>query len=173
MKKMIFSAIILLVLVLIVAIWIGFRNNKSEVKKLETKVEVLANSYPDIYNYINSVSYNNLNSFLANDKDKNILIYVGRPTCGDCTEFEPQLIKQIKENKLQEKMIYLNVAETRKNEKEWEKFKNKYKILYTPTLAVFRNGKLVKQLGWTPSNGVNMNEINLFLKNTGDFDIIN
>ncbi|HBM3583994.1 TPA: thioredoxin family protein, partial [Listeria innocua] len=115
----------------------------------------------------------NLDLFLNTKKDKNILVYVGRPTCGDCTEFEPKLIQQIKENKLQEKMVYLNVAKTRENEEEWNNFKNKYNILYTPTLAIFRNGKVIKQLGWTPSNGVDMNEINLFLKNTSNFENVN
>ncbi|ECB9787811.1 thioredoxin family protein [Listeria innocua] len=172
MKKLIFSVIILLALALSLVAWIEY-NNKNEVKKLEAKVDKLASSYPDIYNYINSISYDNLDLFLNTKKDKNILVYVGRPTCGDCTEFEPKLIQQIKENKLQEKMVYLNVAKTRENEEEWNNFKNKYNILYTPTLAIFRNGKVIKQLGWTPSNGVDMNEINLFLKNTSNFDNVN
>ncbi|CBY77374.1 TPA: thioredoxin family protein [Listeria monocytogenes] len=172
MKKLIFSVIILLALALSLVAWIEY-NNKNEVKKLEAKVDKLASSYPDIYNYINSISYDNLDLFLNTKKDKNILVYVGRPTCGDCTEFEPKLIQQIKENKLQEKMVYLNVAKTRENEEEWNNFKNKYNIFYTPTLAIFRNGKVIKQLGWTPSNGVDMNEINLFLKNTSNFDNVN
>lgn len=172
MKKLIFSVIILLALALSLVAWIEY-NNKNEVKKLEAKVDKLASSYPDIYNYINSISYDNLDLFLNTKKDKNILVYVGRPTCGDCTEFEPKLIQQIKENKLQEKMVYINVAKTRENEEEWNNFKNKYNILYTPTLAIFRNGKVIKQLGWTPSNGVDMNEINLFLKNTSNFDNVN
>ncbi|EOW8177259.1 thioredoxin family protein [Listeria monocytogenes] len=172
MKKLIFSVIILLALALSLVAWIEY-NNKNEVKKLEAKVDKLASSYPNIYNYINSISYDNLDLFLNTKKDKNILVYVGRPTCGDCTEFEPKLIQQIKENKLQEKMVYLNVAKTRENEEEWNNFKNKYNILYTPTLAIFRNGKVIKQLGWTPSNGVDMNEINLFLKNTSNFDNVN
>ncbi|EKZ3573169.1 thioredoxin family protein [Listeria monocytogenes] len=172
MKKLIFSVIILLALALSLVAWIEY-NNKNEVKKLEAKVDKLASFYPDIYNYINSISYDNLDLFLNTKKDKNILVYVGRPTCGDCTEFEPKLIQQIKENKLQEKMVYLNVAKTRENEEEWNNFKNKYNILYTPTLAIFRNGKVIKQLGWTPSNGVDMNEINLFLKNTSNFDNVN
>ncbi|EAA0094394.1 thioredoxin family protein [Listeria innocua] len=172
MKKLIFSVILLLALTLGVVAWIEY-NNKNEVKKLEAKVDKLASSYPDIYNYINSISYDNLDLFLNTKKDKNILVYVGRPTCGDCTEFEPKLIQQIKENKLQEKMVYLNVAKTREDEEEWNNFKNKYNILYTPTLAIFRNGKVIKQLGWTPSNGVDMNEINLFLKNTSNFENVN
>ncbi|MBC2139934.1 thioredoxin family protein [Listeria innocua] len=172
MKKLIFSVIILLALALSLVAWIEY-NNKNEVKKLEGKVDKLASSYPDIYNYINSISYDNLDLFLNTKKDKNILVYVGRPTCGDCTEFEPKLIQQIKENKLQEKMVYLNVAKTREDEEEWNNFKNKYNILYTPTLAIFRNGKVIKQLGWTPSNGVDMNEINLFLKNTSNFENVN
>ncbi|HBM3644653.1 TPA: hypothetical protein LWH37_002855, partial [Listeria innocua] len=118
MKKLIFSVILLLALTLGVVAWIEY-NNKNEVKKLEAKVDKLASSYPDIYNYINSISYDNLDLFLNTKKDKNILVYVGRPTCGDCTEFEPKLIQQIKENKLQEKMVYLNVAKTREDEEEW------------------------------------------------------
>ncbi|MBC1548318.1 thioredoxin family protein, partial [Listeria sp. FSL L7-1435] len=135
MKKIIFTFIALLVLVSIVVVGNEFNKNKNEVKELEGKVDILTSSYPDIYNYINSVSYNNFDSFLSDNKDKNVLVYVGRPTCGDCTVFEPKLIKEIKENKLQGKMVYLNVAKIRKNEQEWNEFKNKYNILYTPTLA--------------------------------------
>lgn len=173
MKKIIFTFIALLVLVSIVVVGNEFNKNKNEVKELEGKVDILTSSYPDIYNYINSVSYNNFASFLSDNKDKNALVYVGRPTCGDCTVFEPKLIQEIKENKLQGKMLYLNVAKIRKNEQEWDEFKSKYNILYTPTLAVFRNGKLIKQVGWTPSNGIDMDEINLFLSDTSKFDNIN
>ncbi|MBC1885314.1 thioredoxin family protein [Listeria seeligeri] len=173
MKKFIIAVVLLSTLVIIVAGWNEFNNNKNEVKKLETKVNTLASSYPDIYNYINSVSYNNFDSFLKNNKDKNILVYIGRPTCGDCTVFEPKLIQQITENKLQNRMVYLNVAKTRKNEKEWNIFKEKYHILYTPTLAIFKNGEPIKKVGWTPSEGVDMNEIEFFLKDKNNFDSIN
>lgn len=84
-------------------------NKTNELLTVERKKNA---DYPDIYNYLNSVSYMNLDTFL--EKGSTIL-YVGRPSCDDCNNFEPEFIKYISEHKLTNKLTYLNVNEVQKN----------------------------------------------------------
>lgn len=132
-------------------------NKTNELLTVERKKNA---DYPDIYNYLNSVSYMNLDTFL--EKGSTIL-YVGRPSCDDCNKFEPEFIKYISEHKLTNKLTYLNVNEVQKKSADWENFKRKYDIKYTPTLALFKEGVLVTKTEWTPENDFSINQINKWL----------
>lgn len=114
---------------------------KNEIAALETTLLTEKTTYPEIYDTLNSISYLNFNAFLADNKDQKLIVYVGRPTCSDCSVFEPVLIDFIKNSNLSNQVIYLNVAQTRKNEAEWEKFKTAHNIIYTPAIAIFEGGK--------------------------------
>ena len=57
------------------------------------------------------------------------------------------------QKKIADKVIYLNVTEIRKNDAQWNLFKNKYKISYTPTLAKFKDGEQISIVQWTPEKG--------------------
>lgn len=96
--------------------------------------------YPEIYDVLNSVTLENFESKVS--KKNNLIVYVGRPTCSDCTEFEPKLIEMLKKYDLQDKVDYLNVAQIRKNEKDWENFKRTYQVEYTPAIVKFEDGEL-------------------------------
>lgn len=91
------------------------------------------------------------------------MVYVGRPTCGDSNQFEPHLIKTIKSKKLRSTIKYINVAQLKKDKDAWKDFTKKYGIRYTPTLAKFENGKLVKKVNWTPENGTDLDKFSRFL----------
>ncbi|MGX7243951.1 thioredoxin family protein [Enterococcus quebecensis] len=123
-----------------------------ELERQKEELTLAKKSYPEIYNYLNAVTVENFETKVADKED--FYVYFGRPTCGDCNEFEPHLIGLIKEYKLQDSLVYLNAAELRKDEKAWELFKERYQLLYTPTLAKFEKGKLVSKEEWTPENGI-------------------
>ncbi|MBO0421358.1 thioredoxin family protein [Enterococcus plantarum] len=123
-----------------------------ELEKQKEELTLAKESYPKIYNYLNAVTVENFETKVVNKED--FYVYFGRPTCGDCNDFEPHLIKLIKKHKLQNSLVYLNAAELRKDKKSWELFKETYQLLYTPTLAKFENGKLVSKEEWTPENGI-------------------
>lgn len=121
-------------------------------------------TYPEIYNYLNSISIGNLNEFIEKSKESELLIYYGRPSCIDCNIFEPKLIEMVEKYELSEKLIYVNTHEVRKNEEDWKIFTNNFGIQYTPTIALYTNGEVKEKVEWTPEKGTDMEEFELFLK---------
>lgn len=135
---------------------------KHKLENVETELQNEKTNYPEIYDVINSITYENFAGKM-NGKET-FTVYVGRPTCSDCTDFEPEFIELIKEHGLSQDIYYLNTAQVRKDDAEWESFKERYEISYTPTIATIEEGKIVSMAGWTPENGIDMDEIDLFLK---------
>ncbi|EGO6657247.1 hypothetical protein GWG84_002823, partial [Enterococcus faecalis] len=66
-------------------------------------------------------------------------------------------------------LIYVNLIEVRKDKQLWEKFKQKYGIKYTPTLAKYeyderknkQKPKFIVQ--WTPENGTVLKDFDNFV----------
>lgn len=134
----------------------------AEVEAKEAELVESKTSYPKIYNYIDAITLNTFKNKVA--KQDSFYVYVGRPTCGDCNEFEPDLIELIKLHKLEEQLVYLNVAELRTNENEWNKFKKTYELVYTPTIGKFVKGELVSKVEWTPEDGISVERVEQWIK---------
>ena len=117
--------------------------------------------YPEIYNYLDSITVDSFESRIYNKES--FYIYLGRPTCGDCNNFEPKLIELIKKFEVKNELLYLNVAELRKHENKWEVFKKMYNLKYTPTIAKFVRGELESKVEWTPESGISINEVNQWI----------
>lgn len=128
----------------------------SKLQIASENIEVEKSNYPEIYDVLNSMTVDTFKQKVADGETFNI--YVGRPTCSDCTTFEPEFLEMLKEMRLERDVYYLNVAQLRKDEAEWENFKAKYDINYTPTLAVFNDGELSDIVNWTPENGTDKAE---------------
>lgn len=143
---------------LILACWgrVVFENIRKD-----KKIAELEKSYPEIYDVLDSVTYENFSQRIKEGTD--VYVYIGRPSCGDCQGFEPELINTIKEKNLQDQLIYLNVHSIRENEEAWEAFKENYHIPYTPTIAMFQGGNLTNKVEWTPENGINMVDVEKWL----------
>lgn len=159
MKKALYIiSICFLVLILSISMYFNYYQ-RNELAEIENYLQNEDSTYPEIYDKINSVSYNNFESFLENAKNTKTIVYLGRPTCSDCTLFEPALIEFINTYNLSEKIIYLNVAEIRQDEKGWEAFKMKYNLKYTPTVAIFENSEVISKVEWTPEGGITINAV--------------
>lgn len=117
----------------------------------------------NIYDTLNSVSYTNLDSFISQEIDT--YLYVGRPSCGDCVSFEPQFIEYLDEKNIYSTITYLNIEKTHSDDKEWEQFKKKYNIQYTPTIAKFNKGILISKVEWTPEKGISIPMISNWIEN--------
>jgi thioredoxin-like negative regulator of GroEL len=63
--------------------------NLLQSKSLSKQVTEAKSSYPKIYDELDSLTIDNFKERV--DKGKELVVYVGRPTCGDCNEFEPKL----------------------------------------------------------------------------------
>jgi predicted bacteriocin transport accessory protein len=129
----------------------------------EQKKEIitLKQSYPQIYDYLPSKLPSKFQEEVKNGEE--IIVYVGRSSCSDCLIFEPKFIEIIKREHLENKIYYLNIAKIRKNEKEWNTFKNTFGIQYTPALARFKNGKLFSKIEWTPEKGADLNNFETWI----------
>ncbi|MGX7263558.1 hypothetical protein DOK67_0001159 [Enterococcus sp. DIV0212c] len=133
----------------------------AQVEEKETELVESKRSYPQIYNHLDAITLNTFENKVANQES--FYVYVGRPTCGDCNDFEPDLIKLVKMHKLEDQLLYLNVAELRTNETKWESFKKTYDLIYTPTIAKFVNGKLDSKVEWTPEKGISVEQVNKWI----------
>ncbi|WP_086348576.1 thioredoxin family protein [Candidatus Enterococcus clewellii] len=134
-------------------------SNEVEAKEVEL-IESKGN-YPEIYDTIDAITVPTFKQKLV--QEESFYLYVGRPTCGDCNDFEPDLIDLINEYDLEDKLLYLNVAKLRTDEPAWEKFKETYDLIYTPTLAKFEGGKLISKVEWTPENGISADMVETWI----------
>lgn len=141
--SLVLLAVILCLFILIFSITQG--------SKKETNV-----TYPNIYNYINSVTVDNLSSFL---EDNRKVIYFGRPSCSDCDLFEPELIEIIEDRNLENEITYVNIDKIHKDKDDWYSFRKLYNIKYTPTLAIYENKKQVSKIEWTPKSGLSIKKL--------------
>ncbi|NMM51619.1 thioredoxin fold domain-containing protein [Paenibacillus aquistagni] len=72
-------------------------------------------------------------------------IYIGRPTCPVCKEFEPRLIKEVKANKAE--VHYFNTDEARKdNEQQMVGMLNGLNVSSVPTFIYFKDGQEVERI---------------------------
>lgn len=103
--------------------------------------------------------YSKLDSLLVDnfiDRYQNgdkLIVYIGRPSCGDCSKFEEVFDEIIDKYKLRKQLCYVNVEEVHKNKNEWEHFKQEFKKKGTPTFAIYENKKLVAKLDFEENNG--------------------
>ncbi|MBP1047242.1 thioredoxin family protein [Enterococcus sp. BWM-S5] len=149
---------VVLLLILFIYSWQVTQNEK----KLQSQLIDERTNYPNIYNIIDSITITNFEKRVGAGEE--LIFYIGRPTCGDCTEFEPKLIAMIEEEDVQDKILYLNVAQLRESEEKWNEFIEDYDVKYTPTLVKFSKGKIVKKVNWTPEGGTDLAQFSDFLK---------
>ena len=164
MMKKIYNVITFTILLLLsIAIYFCYTQN-IEISKLKENILAESTSYPEIYDTVISVNYNNFDLFLEQKKDSKVIVYVGRPTCPDCHMFEPLFIEFINQYKLNDQIIYLNVAEVRNNELEWDIFTSKYDLMYVPTIAIFENLEMIAKIEWTPEKGISIASVKDWFK---------
>ena len=104
MKKKNIVIGVLLFLVVALAIFSGYSFQKSQ--SLSKRLTVANGIYPKIYDVLDSITVTNFENQI--DDGKNLVVYVGRPTCGDCNDFEPHLIKMIKSKNLSSTVKYVS-----------------------------------------------------------------
>lgn len=157
MKKNIIIVLSGLTIVLLVMLAVNFLYNERNFSKTENS------ETSETYRKLNSVTYDNFPNFLADNRES--IVYIGRPTCSDCNEFEPDFIDYLGKNDLTSTIVYLNVEDIRKNEDAWEKFKKDYDINYTPTLAYFKKNKLISKAEWRPEKNLTISKVDEWLSN--------
>lgn len=93
--------------------------------------------------YENHVSsFSKVSAPTVEDKIQNkedFILYIGRETCPECVHFVPVLSEVAGSEKI--KVLYLDSTNTEKS-KELKEFRDKYEIMYVPSLLIFKEGKV-------------------------------
>lgn len=92
-------------------------------------------------------------------KGQNFILYIGRETCPECRVFAPILSEVAKDNNL--KVLYLDSTDTEKT-KNLKDFRDKYNILYVPSLLISKGGNL-----YTPEIPESKDELEKILSSYG------
>ena len=101
---------------------------------------------------MHEITYNQLQTKL--DGEEAFVLYIGRPDCGDCKEFEPILTSYLEENE-GTYIYYLNIKTFRdaakkedasQEEKDfYENIREKLDFSWTPTLKFVNKGETISE----------------------------
>lgn len=117
----------------------------------------------DIRMYMTEISLNKFNRLSKDNKPKNTFVYIGNSSCSDCSLFDPELIKLIKNNEIDEKIYYLDINELHKNKSKWKEFKRVNHIFGTPSFIYF--GKNTQTLSHQDTSAPRISELKNWIRN--------
>ena len=104
------------------------------------KINYLSNIEKNDKNLLIDITREELNERIS--KNENIYVYIGRPTCPDCKEFEPKL-KDIL-NKMNKKLLYYNTEAPASQKQEIRNYLEKYNVKTIPCILYIEDGKTIK-----------------------------
>lgn len=104
------------------------------------KINYLSNIEKSDKNLLIDITREELNKRIS--KNENIYVYIGRPTCPDCKEFEPEL-KDIL-NKMNKKLLYYNTEVPASQKQEIRDYLEKYNVKTIPCILYIEDGKTIK-----------------------------
>ena len=114
-----------------------------------------------MYDKLNSLLEKNF--VLRNNDGKKLIVYFGRPGCGDCNKFDQILGEMIDKYKISDRLYYVNVERIHENKSEWLQFKKKYNIKGTPTFAIYNHRKLLTKLDFEEHGGFSLKELEMWI----------
>lgn len=155
------SVIVLLLIAIAISAVFKFQGLEQVIQQKDKEIQASKSNYPEIYDYLNAVTMDGFKKLIQHDQS--VFVYVGRPSCGDCNRFEPKFNKMIEEYNLGSKITFLNVHKIHLDKSQWNKFKADYNVKYTPTIAEFRQGKLIDKIEWTPEKDLSTDAVKEWL----------
>ncbi|WP_226000237.1 thioredoxin family protein [Paenibacillus sp. BJ-4] len=155
------SVIVLLLIAIAISAVVKFQDLEQVVQQKDKEIQASKNNYPEIYDHLNAVTFDGFKSLIQ--QDQSVFVYVGRPSCGDCNRFEPKFNKMIEQYHLGSKITFFNVHKIHEDKPQWNKFKADYNVKYTPTIAEFKQGKLIDKIEWTPERDLSTDAVKEWL----------
>lgn len=130
----ILAAILILTIILVIYFYMWYENYES------TKL-----TSPIMDEYMQVINYNELNDYLV--ENKNSVIYISVLDSKEIRNFELKFKKFIRDNSLDNSILYLNLTEELKDNKIVKELKNKYKldnldITNVPAIIIFKDGNI-------------------------------
>ena len=133
-------------------------------KEMTEQVTFYEENYSPMYEYFTGLSIEDFEEKVASGQ--RVVVYFGRPDCGDCLAFEPTFTTLIDELALSNELFYVNVKWKRESSTDaWNVFKEKYRFTQTPAFAVYEGGVQVDMIEWS-TQGLPKSELKAwFIKN--------
>ena len=126
---------LILIYIVVITICILLKNSYNSYKELKLKEPVLRG-------VINEIKANEIESYLTDNRDA--LLYIGSATDSNSREVETNLKDLLKEKKLTEMVIYLNVSDVENIEEFYNNFNENYSVDVTltsyPAFVIIHDG---------------------------------
>jgi|GEM_PF-2305503 len=174
-SRQIKNALLIVLSGLLIISFVWCFNLASNKNKLDKELSLLKTEYSPMYEYFSSLSIEEFNNRV--DSGEELLVYIGRPTCPDCTAFEPLFEELIEEYELQNKLYYVNVkwlragdGDSEKGVAEMTEQREKYGFNQVPALIRFVDGEIATLAEWEQSGegkGLSKNEVIDWLEEVG------
>lgn len=135
---------------------------QTAVKLSAENTKRLEDTYSDIYFELNSLTVANFEAKVASGDT--VYAYIGRPSCGDCSAFEPMFKRYIQSHRLQDKIYFINVHRLHQDKTAWAAFKQQYKLSGTPVLAKYSKGRQINKLDFEDNGSLSAEDLEKWLK---------
>lgn len=103
------------------------------------------NTIPVLNGIVNEVKYNEVYNYI--DDNQSVIIYIGEAEDEDSRNFETKLVKLIKKENLQDKIVYFNIGDVTDKNLVITEFNTKYahdkKLSTYPAFIIFSEGKII------------------------------
>ena len=171
MKKSAFCATVFALLLTACA-----QSNKSQIQQLNAQLAEkdlaiklsaqhsaeLEKQYTDMYFLLDSLTVESFKAKVA--RGDTFYAYIGRPSCSDCSAFEPIFKRYIQKHRLGGKLYFVNVHFLQQDKPAWTAFKQQYGLLGTPVLAKYSGGKQINKLDKEDKGEMSPKDIEAWLK---------
>lgn len=135
---------------------------ETAVKLSAQRTQELQKTYTDMYFLLDSLTVDSFKAKVA--RGETFYAYIGRPSCGDCSAFEPIFKRYIRERQLGGKLYFVNVHFLQQDKAAWTAFKEQYGLKGTPVLAKYSKGKLVNKWDKEELGRMEMKDVEAWLK---------
>ena len=157
----ILAAILIVTIILVIYFYMWYGNYEN------TKL-----TSPIMDEYLQVINYNELNDYLV--ENKNSVIYVSVLDSKEIRNFEIKFKKFIKDNSLNNSILYLNLTEELKDNKITKEIKSKYNLNNTditkvPSIIIFKDGNIASIYNIKEEN-YNINKLSTYLEEEGVID---
>lgn len=157
----ILAAILIVTIILVIYFYMWYGNYEN------TKL-----TSPIMDEYLQVINYNELNDYLV--ENKNSVIYVSVLDSKEIRNFEIKFKKFIKDNSLNNSILYLDLTEELKDNKITKEIKSKYNLNNTditkvPSIIIFKDGNIASIYNIKEEN-YNINKLSTYLEEEGVID---
>ena len=136
--------------------------------KIRQDIIIQNTQYSPAYFHFNSLTVDSFKEKVASGED--MVVLISRPNCSSCARLEPSFIEYAEAKGIADQIYLLNVVQLRKDEHEWELFKQNYgELSGTPSYVRYSEGELVSKVIWPEEGELTLKEIDMWIMAQDDY----